>query len=208
MKPKRIYLSGPMTGLPDLNFPAFHAAAAELRAAGHEVVNPAEINVGTDPTWEQCMRADIRQLCDCDAIALMPGWEHSKGANLEAHIAHRLGLEVMHLQPSFDILAHLRRQAAFSERTFGPGARTAGVCDHIRKELIEVEESAGSLAEWVDVIILAFDGAWRTGASPEQIIEAIVAKQTRNEARTWPDWRTAEPGKAIEHVRNAEAVTP
>ncbi|MEY5100262.1 MAG: hypothetical protein RJA36_2981 [Pseudomonadota bacterium] len=206
-KPKRVYLSGPMSGIADNNFPAFHRAAAQLRASGLDVVSPAEIQEAG--TWELCLRADIRELCTCDAIALMPGWENSKGAQLELHVAHRLGMEVMHLQPSFDLVAHLQRQASFSERTFGPGARIAGVCDHIRKELAEVQESGGSLAEWVDVIILGFDGAWRSGATPEQIVEAIVTKQAKNEQRRWPDWRTAEPGKAIEHVRDGEpAVTP
>jgi hypothetical protein len=60
-----------------------------------------------------------------------------------------------------------------------------------------------TLSEWVDVILLALDGAWRSGASPEQIAFAIAAKQIKNESRKWPDWRTAEPGKAIEHVRAA-----
>lgn len=199
----RVYLSGPMTGIADNNFPAFHEHAAKLRAQGFDVVSPAEIQEAG--TWELCLRADIRELCTCDAIALMPGWEASKGANLELHVAHRLGMEVMHLRPPFDLAAHLRRQAAFSERTFGPGARVEGVCDHIRKELAEVQDSGGSLAEWADVIILAFDGAWRSGATPEQVIEAVVAKQARNESRRWPDWRTAPPGRAIEHDRRAEA---
>lgn len=35
----------------------------------------------------------------------------------------------------------------------------------------------------------------------------IVAKQTKNEGRTWPDWRSAAPGKAIEHVRGEEVTT-
>lgn len=91
---KTLYLSGPMTGLPDLNMPAFHAAAARLRAAGYTVVNPAEINSDPAADWHACMRADIKALCDCDAIALMPQWGQSKGAHLELHIAHRLGLEV------------------------------------------------------------------------------------------------------------------
>lgn len=99
-----------------------------------------------------------------------------------------------------DLQQHIDRQIGFSEATFGPGERRAGVIEHIRKELIEIEES-GDLEEWVDVIILAIDGAWRTGATPFQICAAIEAKQTKNEARTWPDWRDAEPGKAIEHIR-------
>ncbi|MBB3004433.1 Lar family restriction alleviation protein [Paraburkholderia tropica] len=102
----------------------------------------------------------------------------------------------------FDMLAHLARQREFSERTFGPGARTKGVCDHIRKELVEIESNPADLTEWIDVVILALDGAWRAGGSPQQIIDAIVAKQTKNEGRTWPDWRTVDPNKAIEHDRS------
>jgi hypothetical protein len=90
----RAYISGPMTGLPDLNFPAFSAAAQALRGKGMRVVNPAEINPGSTMPWEQCMRADIRALCDCDMLVLLPGWERSKGAHLELEIAHRLGMEI------------------------------------------------------------------------------------------------------------------
>lgn len=91
---KTTYISGPMSDLPDLNFPAFHEAAHKLRALGHRVINPAEINTGGELTWQQCMRADIRALCDCHVLALLPGWERSKGAHLELHLAHRLGLEI------------------------------------------------------------------------------------------------------------------
>lgn len=91
---KTIYLSGPMTGLPEFNFPAFHAAAKALRACGYDVANPAEINATTDGTWQSYLRKDIKALCDCDALALLPGWEQSPGAHLELHVAHRLGLEI------------------------------------------------------------------------------------------------------------------
>ncbi|HIE2480258.1 dATP/dGTP pyrophosphohydrolase domain-containing protein [Pseudomonas aeruginosa] len=98
----------------------------------------------------------------------------------------------------FDL--HLERQRRFSERTFGPGSRAAGVVDHIRKELREIEEAPGDLAEWIDVVILALDGAWRTGATPAQIIDALVAKQTKNESRTWLD-KGAERGTWVESPR-------
>jgi hypothetical protein len=101
----------------------------------------------------------------------------------------------------FDLIAHIYRQRAFSRATFGPGARTQGVCDHIRKELAEIEAEPHDLMEWVDVIMLAIDGAWRAGHSPDSIAAAIWTKQTKNENRDWPDWRTADPNKAIEHVR-------
>jgi hypothetical protein len=97
MSATRIYLSGPMTGLPDFNVPAFHEAAAALRGLGFDVVSPAEINADQSTTWHAALRADIKALCDCDAIALMSGWERSNGAHLELHLAHRLGLDVLHV---------------------------------------------------------------------------------------------------------------
>jgi protein-tyrosine-phosphatase len=108
---------------------------------------------------------------------------------------------LVELPSQFDLVAHLERQRAFSFRTFGPGARTKGVVDHIRRELTEVEKSPADLMEWVDVILLALDGAWRAGHEPAAIAAGIAAKQARNEGRQWPDWRTADPDKAIEHVR-------
>ena len=106
------------------------------------------------------------------------------------------------LDAAIDV-AHLDRQQAWSAETFGPAEVRGhrGVLDHIRKELVEIEAEPGDVTEWADLIILAFDGAWRSGHSPADTIAAIKAKQERNEARTWPDWRTADPNKAIEHIR-------
>lgn len=97
--------------------------------------------------------------------------------------------------------AHIDRQRRWSLDTFGPGSRLHGVIDHIRKELAEIEAAPDDVTEWVDVIILALDGAWRAGYEPQAIIDAIKAKQAKNEARAWPDWRTASPDQAIEHIR-------
>lgn len=260
-----IYLSGPMSGFPEHNFPAFNAEAKRLRALGYEVVNPAELNPGDEGDWNACMRTDITALMACDTLALMAGWEGSNGAHLEVHIAHRVGMDIVLVrdlvcddigklsdvgiddsvieeivlalqglvgehQPlgidrpayrralaaleavdanvvrdSFDLITHLHRQRDFSFNTFGPGARTAGVLDHIRKELVEIEKDPRDVTEWIDVVMLALDGAWRAGHTPEAIAKALQAKQEKNERRTWPDWRTAEPGTAIEHVREVSA---
>ena len=91
---KLVYLSGPMTGLADLNFPAFHAMAARLRSAGHAVINPAELDHPTTE-WRDCLRRDIVALMACDSVATLPGWEHSKGSRLEVLIADRLGMPVV-----------------------------------------------------------------------------------------------------------------
>lgn len=100
-----------------------------------------------------------------------------------------------------DLIAHLCRQKEWSLRTFGPGDRAAGVVAHIRKELVEIEANPRDLIEWIDVVLLAFDGAWRAGYSPEQIAEALEQKQAKNETRRYPDWRTLPQSAPIEHIR-------
>ena len=93
---KRIYISGPMTNYPQLNFPAFHAVADELRADGHDVVNPAEINPHPGADWTTCLRADIAALLQCNAIRMLDGWMASRGAVLEHHIAVHLNFEIIY----------------------------------------------------------------------------------------------------------------
>lgn len=93
---KRIYIAGPMTGHPDLNFPAFLAAAAQLRQAGHVAVNPAEINPDPGAEWTACMFRDLEELTKCDAIVLLAGWEKSPGAQIERLWAIRTGKQVFH----------------------------------------------------------------------------------------------------------------
>lgn len=116
--------------------------------------------------------------------------------------AEAVATALAHPAAAFDFVSHLQRQREWSGRTFGPGSRAQGVVDHIRKELTEIEADPGDLKEWIDVVILALDGAWRSGAQPHEIVQALVAKQTKNEGRVWPDWRTADPNKAIEHDRS------
>ena len=97
-KPMTIYLAGPMSNIEQHNWPAFKAAAAELRAQGHKVISPAEMDIITyglnpsDPDFSQvnygkAMKADLIALPTCDAVYVLPGWEESKGAQLEVHIA-------------------------------------------------------------------------------------------------------------------------
>ncbi len=139
---------------------------------------------------------DLARLLDAIADRTRPGHTLHTLA-LAVVLAHRADRE----EATIDA-AHLERQRAWSLETFGPGARTLGALDHIRKELDEIEAEPADLFEWVDVLILAFDGAWRAGWEPQQIIDAIREKQARNEARDWPDWRTQPQDKAIEHVRD------
>lgn len=88
-------------------------------------------------------------------------------------------------------------------RTFGPGLRTEGVTDHIARELDEIRLTPTDPSEWADVVLLALSGFMRAvDGDAEALIDAVRAKCERNMQRQWPDWRTADPGKAIEHIRN------
>jgi nucleoside 2-deoxyribosyltransferase len=102
----KVYLAGPMSGIPDNNFPAFDRAAEVLRGHGHEVWSPADANrkAGFDPTrtatpqeYAEFMREDLRAVIDSDAIALLPGWEHSKGASMEKAVAEITGRQILYL---------------------------------------------------------------------------------------------------------------
>jgi len=110
-----IYISGPMSGYPEHNFPAFHDAAARLRAQGYDVINPAEIEQ-PDLSWEACMRKDIAELMRADAIALLPGWQRSRGARMEVTIASLLGMragEADTLEPVvLDVTVDIRERGA------------------------------------------------------------------------------------------------
>lgn len=89
----RVYISGPMTGYEDHNFPAFNRAADELYEQGYLPANPADTGVIEGYEWSDYMRFDIRLLTYCDAIYTLPGWERSRGALLEMQVATALGLE-------------------------------------------------------------------------------------------------------------------
>lgn len=109
----RIYLAGPMTHIPHFNFPAFHEAEAALNSKGHKVLSPArftEGDYGADfsskyPTGDPAEAAangfnlrlawtwNMLAICqDADALALLPGWENSKGTAVEVALAKLLGI--------------------------------------------------------------------------------------------------------------------
>lgn len=97
----KVYIAGPITGRPDLNRIAFGDAVDGLRAAGYEPLSPhGPLIEGWE--WEHYMRRALTLMLTADAVALLPGWEDSRGAALEAHLAANLGMQVTGLINYFD----------------------------------------------------------------------------------------------------------
>lgn len=105
--PVRLYLCGPMTGYPENNYPAFDRAAAELRAMGYDVRNPAELEAPLEwarrrrvehPEWDDWMRVALALMLQCDGLCLLPGWKESRGACLERDVAWRMGWQIYTLE--------------------------------------------------------------------------------------------------------------
>lgn len=101
----KLYLAGPMTGKPYYNFPAFDEAAGVLRALGHTVVSPADMDrahgydalQGGEPpfTLRECLGWDLPELLTCDAVVVLPEWEQSRGAKMEVTLARTVGLSIL-----------------------------------------------------------------------------------------------------------------
>lgn len=136
----KVYLAGPMTGIPQFNFPVFDAAAADLRERGFEVVSPAELDdpetraaalaspdgapgsgMASDETWGDFLARDVKLIADggVEAIVVLPGWEGSRGARLETFIANALcGAPVYHYGRALQVVPAFELVDAWGETAF------------------------------------------------------------------------------------------
>lgn len=93
----RIYLAGPMTGLPEFNHPEFNRVAGNLREMGHMVFNPAECNppVSGRDAYRRAMAVDLAWISSyAESVWVLPGWETSKGCAVEIALANALDIPV------------------------------------------------------------------------------------------------------------------
>ena len=157
---KRIYLSGPMTGIADFNYPKFGERAAAWRKAGWTVENPAEHFGGSMIEARSAyMRADIADLLNVDAIGLLAGWEGSKGARLEVMIAAELGLaffdaESMKLIPVPEVSGR-------SPAEVPPNWRTSELVN-VQRNLIATKMGHEYLADNHDLLDELCAAVWRS----------------------------------------------
>lgn len=100
-----LYITGPMSGMVDLNYPAFMRAEELLRGHGFDVLNPARIDdmypkVDGEPArgWSWYMRKSIPMVCEANGLALLPNWQLSAGSRVEHSVAKALGMKALCLE--------------------------------------------------------------------------------------------------------------
>ena len=76
-----------MTGIEEFNYPAFHDAKGLLEARGYEVISPADLPIRDDWDWIDYICFDVGSVFEVDGVAILDGWEKSKGARIECRIA-------------------------------------------------------------------------------------------------------------------------
>ena len=129
----RVYIAGQMSGLPDYGYDAFHHYASLWRSHGYDVLNPAERFGGrTDLPYDVYIKASIIDVLASDAIAMIPGWEESKGANLEHQIAEVLGLPIYQAEyPVRSDGSRVRGEAAEVRPPTGQHAEDSGSAERV-----------------------------------------------------------------------------
>jgi hypothetical protein len=116
----KVYIAGPMTGIPQFNYPAFDAAAADLRRQGFDVVSPAELDdpeardaamaspdgdlsafdTQTGKTWGDLLARDVKLVADVvEGVVVLDGWERSRGARLETFVAELCSKPILRYVP-------------------------------------------------------------------------------------------------------------
>lgn len=160
------------------------------------------------PLCDSCAWALDREVLD--DIAKLFGFDHDKHDDLVSVVKERITpVPVMtEASPIVNAItgAFVDAKVQWSRQTFGPGSRTIGICNHIRKELLEAEANPRDVSEWADIILLAMDGAVRAGATGAELVSAVVAKDAANRTRTWPDWRSLPADAPIEHEKPSAAA--
>ena len=93
---EKAYISGPMTGIKDCNFPAFFKAEALLKEKGLIPINPARLSTGL--SYRNYMDIALAMVRCGDSVLLLPGWESSKGAIAEKAYAESLSMKIFELE--------------------------------------------------------------------------------------------------------------
>lgn len=124
-----VYLSGPMTGLPHFNKPAFNQVKKLVALTGATVLSPADLPEG--PEWNHQMRKCFRFISDCSHVVMLPGWENSKGALIE----HLMACQV--LIPRLYLHSDMQQASPYTLVSTDVAYMTRFMTDHLQQNQTE-----------------------------------------------------------------------
>lgn len=225
---RRIYIAGPMRGMPEHNFPAFNRAAEQLRADGWIVCSPVDVGrlFANDPNihGSEYLREDLLHLVRCSAIALLPGWERSVGARCEVAVAITLGLEFLWNAASEDAPYWATMPRPVSVRIAGGYERLPGApesLDDLREEVNEWQRVTFTRRTLHSIATHLLREAQELHRDPSDLEEAadvfmllvgltdgrdlagaVRAKLEKNKARAWG---TPDADGVVEHIAEGAA---
>lgn len=152
---------------------------------------------------------DLSEWADIVLLALDGAWRADfSSREIAESVCVRfadVGREAFWCGESLCLVEHVRRQREHLFRDGRPQHSLRARLLTLRFEITRPELLNGSLSSWVRIVLLGLAGACVTGASHSDIVNAVVSKLAINERRQWPDWRSADPGQAIEHIRTGGA---
>jgi hypothetical protein len=210
-----------MRGYPQFNFPAFDGAAKAWRAAGWEVVNPAELdreagfdgngNLPEGFTEKALNERDIPAIKTCQAIALLPGWGRSRGVmDCEAPLVSDLGLLVFDarypVSPPTSTTETVSTYAGFPDDQPSPDTKPTNPKDLIGSDklplhLWPVVASAHGCLALLDGMLKYGRHNWRkAGVRTSIYIDAAF----RHLVKYW-EGQDADPDSGLDHRAHALA---
>lgn len=98
MKTQTIYISGKITGAPNLNIHKFSAAEEFLKQFAYVVLNPHTLRHWHDKKWWSYMRVCLREMCSATQVVVLDDWKYSRGAKIEVLVARWLNIPVLEIE--------------------------------------------------------------------------------------------------------------
>jgi len=144
---------------------------------------------------------DVTRLWDHDELMEIRKWDYTSAAYHFYGHGFEDASNSLVKDEGTPFHAIVQEQKIWAMKTFGEGMHTAGLLKHIGKECNEIHRAPYDTEEWCDVLILAMEGAWRSGVSPKEV-EAILKEKLRKiQLRSYPAATDRVDGEPIEHLR-------